>query len=140
MNKRVQREIHEAYGVIRANASRSTCRSRSDISQQDDRKNDQDDETQTARVIAPTGAIWPGRQRAEDQQQKNDENQEAHGFLRWNDRDGCQLERFFVAFFAVFLRADLRPLLFFLAPPPSVLLTVAHARFCAVFLETPLRS
>ena len=33
--------------------------------------------------------------------------------------------------------AFFRVLLFFLAPPPSCLLTVAHARFCAVFFDTP---
>jgi hypothetical protein len=37
-------------------------------------------------------------------------------------------------FFAVFFRAG------FFLPPPSCLLTVAHARFSAVFFETPWRS
>jgi hypothetical protein len=46
---------------------------------------------------------------------------------------------FFLALF--FEAAFFRVLLFFfLAPPPSCLLTVAHARFAAVFFDTPRRS
>jgi hypothetical protein len=69
-------------------------------------------------------------------------------FLRDVFRRGVLPEVFLADDFrwAVFLpplffdAAFFRVLLFFLAPPPSCLLTVAHARFCAVFFDTPRRS